>query len=115
MRLYACDVCGMVAIERSGSAGWRQPEWPKCNRVSAVHGGYDGALPEAHFCEGVMQLVEPAKPRCVHCGGVGVVDVPIDNEVPQEHDGVLKEIRAWSCVACAHKRVRWEPEDGADV
>jgi len=52
-----------------------------------------------------------AETTCIHCGKPGTVDVPIDNEVPQEHDGALKEIRAWSCVDCVHKRVTWEVDD----
>lgn len=58
--------------------------------------------------EGLLTAVEMLAERtCIHCGSRGVVDVPIDNEMPDEEG---REIRAWSCVDCAHKRVRFDTD-----
>lgn len=41
-------------------------------------------------------------PTCIHCGKLGVIIVPIDDDEPGDSD---VEICAWSCTDCVHKRV----------
>lgn len=90
----ACRVCG---AEHQRGPDLSYPA--NCT----VCGEPEGLWTAVEMLGGAAQVV-PVR-RCVHCGKPGAIDVPIDNDGPDENG---LEIRAWSCADCVHKRVRWE-------